>query len=558
MLWVMTLVMVAVCLLFIAVWSQRRAAGLPVMEQLLAGLLPATLMICFAVVLDRAGANLDFNWSPVRLAPAFALRYGETVYPGLHEGPVGGHIYGPMAALVYWPATICDSPSAALRLGGLIASAVFFLPMLAYLAVAAGGHKRGFIWAGWGWVLFFLLVLRSDTLSYNAFLIHAEAPALGFAIAACAVLVPGNNGSKWRLPLAAMLAIGAVCSKQTLVPLLVALPLYLWWRDGLPAALRFCGWLAGTLLVAGGIFASWFGADHLWLNQIVIPSKHPWLRSIRDTMQPWIYDHDRGAQLAVLLEAAPGLLRRCAKALVIMVALVVWKIWANRGNTSDWVSRIKSGMRQPWGLTLWVALWLVPTSLLGRVKAGGDNNAYGPATCFACLSAACWLMLAVRDWYARRGVCDCRRLKRFIWPGMVGAQLLAAWLVVSGVMTYQACGNGAMDRAVSYAREHPGRVYFPWNPLLTLMAEQRAYHFAYGVYDRELAGMPVTLEHFRAGLPADVTEVLYSTQDERQLLRDYLTDFTVEVQLPELPGWVILRRAGEDVKSSQPVARPKP
>jgi len=149
-------------------------------------------------------------------------------------------------------------------------------------------------------------------------------------------------------------------------------------------------------------------------------------------------------------------------------------------------------------------------------------------------------------------------LKRFISPVLVGAQLLAAWLVVTSVMNYQARGNGAMDWAVSYAREHPGQVYFPWNPLLTLMAEHRAYHFAYGVYDRELAGMPVTPEHFRAGLPADVTEVLYSTQDERRLLGAYLTNFTDEVQLPELPGWVILRRAGEDVKSSQPAIRPMP
>ena len=557
MLWLMNLV-VAICLLFIAVWLQRRTAGLPVMEQLLAGLLPATLMICFGVALDRAGTNLDFNWSPVRLAPAFAIRYGETVYPGLNEGPVGGHIYGPRAALVYLPATIGDSPSAALRLGGLIASTIFFLPMLVYLTMAAGGSKRGFIWVGWGWVLFFLLVLRSDALSYNAFLIHAEAPALGFAVAACAVLVARVNGASWQLPLAAVLAIVAVFSKQTLVPLMVALPLYLWWRDGLTVALRFCGWLVGALLVTGILFASWFGVENLWLNQIVIPSKHPWLRSLRDTMQPWIYDHDRGAQLAVLLEAAQGLLHRCVKALVIMVVLVVWKIWAGRGNACGWVSRIKSGMRQPWGLTLWVALWLIPTSLLGRVKAGGDNNAYGPATCFACLSAACWLILAGRDWYARRGAYDCRRLKRFISPVLVGAQLLAAWLVVTSVMNYQARGNGAMDWAVSYAREHPGQVYFPWNPLLTLMAEHRAYHFAYGVYDRELAGMPVTPEHFRAGLPADVTEVLYSTQDERRLLGAYLTNFTDEVQLPELPGWVILRRAGEDVKSSQPAIRPMP
>jgi hypothetical protein len=550
MLWVMNLVMAAV-LLSIAVWLQRRAARLPVREQFLGMFLPAALALCLGVVLDRAGANLDFNWSPVRLAPAFAIRYGETVYPGLNEGPVSGHIYGPMAALIYLPTTLCASPSAALRLGGLIAAAIFFLPMLAYLAVAAGGSKRGLVWAGWGGVLFFLLVLRSDTLSYNAFFIHAEAPALGFAVAACAVLVPGIAGSKWGLPLAALLVVGAVSSKQTLLPVMVALPLYLWWRDGLPVVARFCGWLAGALLVAGVIFSVWFGAEKLWLNEIVVPSNHPWLGSLKDTSLPWIRGQDYGARLAVLVEAGLGLLHRCAKALVIMMGLAFGKAWENGSGSSasSWLSRIKSGLRQPWGLTLWVALWLIPTTLLGRVKAGGDNNAYGPATYFVCLSAVGWLMLTAQNWSAHRG-CGCLRLQRFIWPGLVGAQLLAAWMVVTEVMNFQAHNHAAMDRAVSYARAHPGRVYFPWNPLLTLMAEQRAYHFAYGVYDRELAGMPVTPEHFRAGLPADVQEVLYATHDERQLLAAYLTDFTEEVQLPELPGWAILRRAGAKVPAS--------
>ncbi len=518
----------------------RRTAHLPVVERCLALSLPGALTLSLGLLLNGSAANAEFNWSSVRLAPAFSLRYGQTIYPTLQEGPVSGHIYGPMAAAMYLPATVFDSPSGAIRMAGFLTVAIFFLPMLAFFTLSGGGSRRGWLWAFWGWLVFLLLVLRSDALSYNAFLIHAEAPALGFTAAACLVLWRSQSpdGSRWHLPLAALLAVLAVWSKQTLLPVMVALPLYLAFNRGWMVACRFCGWLTAALLVTGSLFAAWFGAAELWLNLIAIPGRHPWLRSLTDTSLPWIHEPDYGARLEVLFQAALGLLRRCIKALLILGAIVLGQFFLS-GSTGSPKERVREWFRQPWGLCFWVALWLVPTALLGRVKAGGDNNAYGPATCFACLSASVWLIHLCRNYCANRPIAG---LNRMVWPVLLGINLASAWFIITTAKSMETRESKAMDFAVSYARQHPGRVYFPWNPLLTLMSEQRAYHFAYGVYDRSLAGKPVSTEHFWAGLPVEVEEVLYATGDERMLLSGYLTNFTREVRLPELPGWVILRR----------------
>jgi hypothetical protein len=51
-------------------------------------------------------------------------------------------------------------------------------------------------------------------------------------------------------------------------------------------------------------------------------------------------------------------------------------------------------------------------------------------------------------------------------------------------------------------RSHPAQVYLPWNPLDTWVAEHRRDHFDNGVFDRALAGRPISREHYRSGLPA--------------------------------------------------------
>lgn len=547
--------LLALALVSGSVLLYRRSCHLPLMERWLTAGLPAALAFCLGVLLNQSASNVEFTWSPVRLAPAFDLRYGQTLYPKLDEGPVSGHIYGPMAALVYLPATLFATPQAAIRAAGVIAAILFFLPACVFLQQAAQENRQNWRWTVGGGLVFLLLVLASDALRYNAFLIHAEAPALGFAMAAGVVLwrKTEGNGFAWRLPLAAMLAVLAVWSKQTLLPILIALPLYVWLREGRPMALRFGGWLGLALLLTGSVFALWFGAGELWLNEIAIPAKHPWTRSVTDIAPPWITGPDYGRRAAVLLEAGLGLLRRSARALGLLVMLGVLAYTTQPPDTTK--NRWRTWLGKPQGLCLWLGLWLVPTSLLGRVKVGGDHNSYGPALCFICLAAAVWLLRTgpqLGAWHPAL----VPKLNRLVWLMILGANVGTAWLVIHTATNLEPQIPESMDEALRYARKHPGQVYFPWNPLLTLMSEQRAYHFAYGVFDRSLARMPLTPEHFRNGLPKDLQEVIYPVAADRTQLAPYLRDFTIEVRLPELPGWVILRRKEPETTHGPAATRP--
>jgi hypothetical protein len=53
-----------------------------------------------------------------------------------------------------------------------------------------------------------------------------------------------------------------------------------------------------------------------------------------------------------------------------------------------------------------------------------------------------------------------------------------------------------------FLRQHPEQVYLPWNPLLTSLTDGVDYNFEYGVFDRTLAGVPLSHEEYRSHLPS--------------------------------------------------------
>src|SRR5262249_25719229 len=134
---------------------------------------------------------------------------------------------------------------------------------------------------------------------------------------------------------------------------LLALPLWLGWSGGFWLCLRYlvCLLLAG-LLVAG-IFISVLNARDLFFHVVTIPSRHPWDAS-------W-------GEFPVNLVQVTREWLTYASLLLVLLAL---GIFSNRsGGPVRWPARNR------WSVFLLAALAVLPTSLLGRLKVGGDRNA---------------------------------------------------------------------------------------------------------------------------------------------------------------------------------------
>jgi hypothetical protein len=82
-------------------------------------------------------------------------------------------------------------------------------------------------------------------------------------------------------------------------------------------------------------------------------------------------------------------------------------------------------------------------------------------------------------------------------------------------------------------------VYLPWGVLTTYLATGRLVHFDYALYDRDIAGFPITPEHLRAYLPSKMSMIVFGPYSQDQYVMRYFPEYSKIISVPELPGWTV-------------------
>jgi len=450
-----------------------------------------------------------FAWNDTRLAPSAALLGGYGLYSPPGEGPLLGHMYGPIGPLVYLPAVFMPSPEAAIFLGAAIASLCFFGPAYLLLALEDNAPRR------WVWLVFLVFFLYSSQkagLGGVAFGIHVDAPALGLGALSCAALCARRRHRwlEWGSALALVLAVGC---KQVALPLAAALPCFLLVAEGRSSALAYAAKLGvvGVLVLAGlGLFVNFEG---MWFHAVTAPLVHPW--------------KPPGGIAGLLLGFRELFLHGWPIAVVAGLCFGL----AGRGRAG------RAGIRgESWLLLVIVALFFIPSSVLGWVKVGGAANSMAYSLYFFALAAAVLFLRVLGDAKNAAGY----------WA-KVGLLVLGALLVVSQWATLEALPSrfAALDenparKAWAFAKEHPGSGYFPFHPLINLMAEGRADHSTSGLMIQDLTGERVGAEHLRAHLPPGMRVIAFP--GARDYSEAYFPEYTHRAPFAEIPGWTRLSR----------------
>jgi hypothetical protein len=507
----------------------RARGGRDALERFRAATSP--LIAClFAWGLCREVAIAPFwEWNNVRLAPAFAIARGFELYSRPAHGAALSAMYGPVSAVAYLPATLAASPTVALLVAGGLALAYDFLPVLALFLRASGrrdppGRGTAAISLS-AFAVFGIVSLDLPSLNYSAGRVHADAPALGLAMAACVATLEGWAGAS------AVLAGLSVLTKQTMLPIVVVLPVWVLLTTGRRALGRYLLGLAlgGGLLLAATL--AWFDARGLLFNVLTVPGRYPW----------------KGRFPTNLMHSELGLLR---EGLFFLVALTAGAVllfsWADAGDGPSWRRRLAEN---PWCLIGSVGVAMIPISVLGFVKEGGVVNAYSPTTYF--LAAAFFLMAAQRLRPEPRAAPrpEVRRLLATLAIVGVSAYLIIAVQAVTmnviGLRRIRPWANRPQI-AYDYLRRHPGAAYFPSQPLAHLMAEGKLYHFLGALHERRVARIFVSEELVRAHLPPGFETLCYSTAKTEmygdELASEFLSEYSVPVEVAELPGFACYRK----------------
>ncbi|HSH93452.1 MAG TPA: hypothetical protein VK968_04850, partial [Roseimicrobium sp.] len=92
-----------------------RTDGMQPLARYAAALLPMVIAVVAGQWIAEWLLAPQLIWNGARLAPSFALSHGSRLYYGPEAGLVSGHIYGPVSVLLCLPATLFNTPSAAIR-----------------------------------------------------------------------------------------------------------------------------------------------------------------------------------------------------------------------------------------------------------------------------------------------------------------------------------------------------------------------------------------------------------------------------------------------------------
>lgn len=469
---------------------------------------------------------LDGAFSPFaakRLAWTFSLFNGYQMYYGCGSGPVVGRMYGPFTPLVYIPATLASSPIAALIFGSCLSACFYFLPIL-WLHFnndplnSASPRKSLFALCGFSW--FCLLTFNSDVLSRSASMIHADAPMLGMCAIACAFMLYRER--KGRIPflfLSALFSVFAVWTKQTAAPILLALPTYILMTDGYRCFKRYVLQLAISGIMVSAIFLWIIGPQDLFFNMFAIPSRHPWART--------------------LFRGTVDLVKESSLVITILLAMTIYSVYQSLHSKNNY-NKFKTWLRNnPWLILATVGLFMMPVAVLGSVKAGGTLKSLS-LTLYFFTSAA---TLAQTKHFSNLMH---PHTKRTIKISKLLLILLIAGLICSNVPKFRQITVKLYDLpkhketvAYTYAKNHPGETYFPWNPLAIFMAEGKFYHFMEAIGEIELAGFEISDKHIRAYTPAGMRFIAFPADCKEKPTMKYFPEFSKRVYIDELSGWVV-------------------
>lgn len=480
---------------------------------------PNGLAVLGAVILAASiavaiGRNLDLPWTSIRLAPAFALAQGYSLYSMPDKPPWVMVGYGPLYPVAYLPSVFARHPISAVTLATLLAHFYILAPMgllCSMLGSRANPETEGrpFPWV-LGLLLFALVTHLAPSLTYVTAGVHADAPAFGLFLLACyAVLraeaVNETGQMRWLLTAGVLAGLSATC-KVNLAAGALALLIWITRVFGAKRAAPYllASAIAGAVMYGGAIVHDGFDAVMLNLRQ---PAKMPWFTFSDVTiLAPAGSSFEFADKVRAFLTFSRSYLQVYGP-LVLAIAILA------RAN-----GEAQRATRMAW-LFLFLALFLTPASIASIAKYGGDVNSRALVSLPLTLAAICVLAAAVQ-----RGS---RSALVGTYAAVAAAALMVALPLKEGAQRIWV--KTTLVESYLVISADPARWYFPYDPLAHLLGEGKFRPNIDVVYSYGASGFPVDASAFTTAMPENLRYIAlppsvagWGGSEIRRLLPDYL------------------------------------
>lgn len=513
----------------VLVWMRTR--DLSIVVRLLLAQIPLGAAAALYLMLWTYSNSPSLDWNSGKLAPVLArFKADEPSETRLYQDPDTGvmtaWIYGPVPALMFYPAAIATRPTGAILIALFINVVSFYVPLLwAHLRLArtpvhpidpqAPPATAGTPFALLAFLIFGWIVLNHESMCRAGLMIAQDGPTIGFAVAAIVVLF--YRRSPIVLALSALCAVLSCWCKQSAIPVLFVAPLYLLIAEGLVAAFSYMLILIIVGAIVSTILTLSFGPVNMWFHMVQLPAAHGWENESRDG-RPYL-----------MFRAITLLFAECIPTLgLILVTLLIrhWLLPREPAGTGSLKQRfIAFAHDNPWIMFPIAGIFLMPSALLGFLKVGGYVNNFSLTHTFIALTATTLLIRLYAHLRTLQRAPESAAIDSPVAPSVVRALVLSALALLvlwdwpdvlikpkRAANMYAVIANpwdNQQETIYDFAKSEPGLVYFPWNTLATLLAERRLYHFEWGIHDRAEADITPTKEQIIAHIPPKMGFVAY-------------------------------------------------
>lgn len=480
------------------------------------------LLLCLLAA--QAGAGIlnspFFVWNEIRLARSVALLHGYSLYLGRDAtGPVIGTLHTPLSYCLYLTVARLHSPTFLMLAGSLFSLLLVFVPLGCVLFRASQGSRDRLVGAAAAFLFCGFLIMQTPGTFQIASMAHVDAAAVAFATLACGVFCnrrePITVPQVWLAGVAGALTVG---SKQTLAPVVLAIALFI----GVSAGARMLVHFGAAVLVGGAVlFAAIvaFVPAHAFLFNTITLAAH---RPLKDGYIELLVKSFREGKQDALPALFPALL----------LAGFQWTSEERRPTLREFFQANR------WLAFAIAAAALIPVTVKAIVTTGADVNHAGLVLYFLFVAAGLAIEQSIAD-------PDRSLLRGSAWMcAALGILVsIAPGTLLSLPSRLRDVHGNPSEKALHYELRHPGYAYFPSNPMASLLSAGRAYHVDYSIYDREIAGYPLTSHQFETGLPPEfkVVAIPPGEQFHSSALRNMLGRYERSTDV-ELPGWTVYKR----------------
>jgi hypothetical protein len=282
-----------------------------------------------------------------------------------------------------------------------------------------------------------------------------------------------------------------------------------------------------SLFLASVVFLSLLGPKALFFNMFTVPAG-----------QPLVFDNKvRG--IMSLLNSISALSKNSAVLIAVFLACLLYDKFVMKNEYKSLKDLVSLNS---WAIPCIIGIFMIPVSVIGRMKVWATDNALSFALYFFALAVALYLMKIFKE--------SCSRMRA---ARASGTLLLLSAIIIPSNLVFTAIPDelrnithiwtNQHEVSYKYMKEHPGEAYFPDNPLSSLLAEGKLYHSLYGLTDYNSAGVPVSKELLYCHIPDHmrIIALSFSIRDPgaEKCLFDFFPGFSRQKSVSGLRGFSI-------------------